>query len=215
MSCNVFITVFDRHGAVVARHAGHNTWTDTGRNYLATISTYSNLVAEIPFESRRIKYMGLGIGSVTQAGNPFVFVPPLSVVYPPGFDPNATTGIEYNSNYSIDPPVNTLERPIRVTGGLTPYPGSPGDVWLIEPTSFFAVDSGVGMMEYHGLVDTNLGQILYPPLLNIPLSEVGLFLDGSDIADAYNIGQMVAYHSFGTLTLSLGSILEVIWQVAY
>jgi hypothetical protein len=215
MTCNVFITLRDQMGAVLDHRAGHNTWTSTGRDYLAGIASYSNPVAETPFETRRIKYMGLGIGSVTQATNPAVMLPPLSTSYPPGADPNATTGVEYNAAYPIDPPITTLERPIRIFGGSAAYPGAPADIWLIQPPNFFALDAGLGLMEYHGIVDTNLSQVLYAPFATMPLSEVGLFLSGADVNDAYNNGQMVAYHSFGTLTLSPGSVLEIVWQTAY
>lgn len=159
--------------------------------------------------------MGLGIGSADQAYMTLVSNPPLSTSYSPGSDPNSTSGNEYDSGYPVDPPVETLERPVRITGSSVDYPGNAGDIWLIQPPNFFTVDSGSGMMEYHALVNTNLSQILYGPFLTMPLSEVGLFLDGADPEDAYNLGQMVAYHSFGTLTLVPGSVLEIVWQVAY
>lgn len=211
---NVFLTL-RRGDTVLDRREGHNTWVNTGRAYLAEMSTYSNLVAETPFDTRRIKYMGLGIGSADQAYMSAVSSPPLSVSYPPGSDPNATAGNEYDSAYPVDPPIETLERPVRVSGLSGAYPGDPADVWLIQPPNFFTVDAGLGVVEYHALVNTNLAQILYGPFLTMPLSEVGLFLDGANVNDAYNLGQMVAYHSFGTLTLVPGSVLEIIWQVAY
>jgi hypothetical protein len=97
---------------------------DRGRAYLAEIASDAN--------DARVKYIGFGIGGNRQA---HAIVSPLSDAYPAGFDPQATAGNAYRKEYPIDPLIETLERPVRISGGSLPYnwPPDPGDVWLVQP----------------------------------------------------------------------------------
>lgn len=237
MEANVFITL-RKDGRVIDYREGHNVWLDLGRTYLAT------LISDVSFlEDRRVKYMGLGIGGVKQAQLAIANSPPWSTSYPPGFDPNATTGNEYNSEYPVDPLISTLERPIRISGGSSAYPGAVGDKWLLGPPPLefntsrggdtgvltnpaeppytpgdasFAAGADTGAVIFSGVIDTNVGDVLYPPFIEMPLSEVGLFLNSaSQTGSDYNIGHMVAYFSFVTIPLVPTSILEVVWQVGF
>jgi len=166
-----------------------------------------------PNADRRIKYMGFGIGGDKQSlVTPFF--PPLVTDYPPGFDPNATAGNAYRKEVPHDPLIRSLERPIRIVGGSTPYPGVPGDRWLIQPPKFVNYIQTLGVMSFHGTIDTSVGDVVYGPYSEMPLSEVGLFTDDADPFDAYNVGALVAYYSFGTILLSAGIILELVWTVS-
>ena len=55
MTDNVFIKHY-RYGKLVEERRGHNVWVDQGRAYLAA------LLEDPPAESRRVKFMGVGIG---------------------------------------------------------------------------------------------------------------------------------------------------------
>lgn len=167
-----------------------------------------------PLETRRIKYMGFGIGGVKQSSST-VFAAPLNTSYPPGSDPAATTGSEYNSEYPLAPLITSLERPVRISGGSTPYPGDPGDVWLVQAPQFSSYVLGTDTLLFVGKVDAAGGEILYGPFSGMPLSEVGLFLSDASLASPYNAGKLVAYHSFGTISLTPGIQLELIWTVSF
>lgn len=167
-----------------------------------------------PIDTRRVKYMGFGIGSTLQ--NTLIAAnPPLSTSYPPGSDPNATSGNEYDKLFPKAPLISSLERPVRISGGINPYPGDPGDVWLVQSPKFSSFISGVGVIKFHGVVDAAGGDMLYGPFTQMPLSEVGLFLSGSNVNDAFNAGKLVAYYSFGTILLTVGLRMELIWTVSF
>ena len=165
-----------------------------------------------PLDVQRIKYMGFGIGGINQTSL-VASLPPVSTAYPPGFDPNATTGNEYRKEHPLDPLITTLERPVRISGGVVPYPGDLADVWLVESPKFMNFIPSPGVMSFHGFV--NGGDMLYPPFTVMPLSEVGLFLSDADVSSAYNPGRLVAYYSFGTIPLSAGLSLELVWTVSF
>lgn len=162
----------------------------------------------------RVKYMGFGVGSARQADIPAVSNPPISTSYPPGFDPNATTGNEYDSRYPFQLPITTLERPVRKSGASTAYPGTPGDVWLFGPPALTSYREGASTMIFKATIDvSSLSDIVYPPFIFMPLSEVGLFLETADPGVPFST-EMVAYHSFVTLPLTLG-LVEVVWRVVF
>lgn len=167
-----------------------------------------------PLEDRRVKYMGFGIGSNRQS-LPTVGAPPLSVSYPPGFDPHATTGDQYKREFPLDPLISSLERPVRVSGGSLVYPGDPADVWLVQDPDFISYVPMPGVMSYHGVVDAAAGDMLYGPFTEMPLSEVGLFLSDSNVNDAFNVGKLVAYYSFDTILLTPNTKMELVWTVSF
>jgi len=127
MTPNVFITVRE-NGRVTARRSGHNTWVDQGREYLAQLVTLGST------EERGIKHIAFGIGGVKQ-GMPYIAdAPPMSVAYPSGFPPATTNGHQYNHSFPINPLIETLERPVRISGNSQPYGFPPvGDIWFTQP----------------------------------------------------------------------------------
>jgi hypothetical protein len=220
---------------------GSSLVTDNGPAAVSMGLPMSDIVAT---ESRRVSYLGFGIGGNKQAQLASVGIPPLSVSYPAGSDPNMTTGNEYDADFPVAFPISTLERPVRISGGSAAYPGVGTDKWLLAPpplefnTARGGGDTGVlvnpaeppytpgdasftagvdtGNVVFSGIVDTNVGDILYGPFTQMPLSEVGLFLSGaSPTGNAFNNGSMVAYHSFVTISLVPTSILELVRQVRF
>lgn len=167
-----------------------------------------------PLEIRRIKYMGFGIGSRLQ-NTLAAASPPYSVSYQAGEDPNATAGNEYDTRFPKAPLIATLERPIRITGTDDPYPGDPADVWLVQHPQFSSFLAGPGVIKFHANLDGAGGDIAYGTFTDVPLSEVGLFLDDADVNDAYNVGSLVAYHSFGTISFTAGTQMELVWTVSF
>lgn len=166
-----------------------------------------------PLENRRIKYMGFGIGGLQQS-MPTAFAPPYSTGYPAGADPSTTAGNEYNKEDPRNPLITSLERPVRITGGTTPYPGDPADVWLVQSPKFMNYEAANGVMKFHAILDMTAGDMVYGPYTEVPISEVGLFLSGADVNDAFNVGELVAYYSFGTILLSAGFMAELVWTVS-
>lgn len=167
-----------------------------------------------PLDTRRVKYMGFGIGSKLQslaAAND----PPLGTAYPPGFDPNATAGNAYDKDFPKGPLITSLERPVRITGGADPYPGDPADVWLVQAPKFTSYIVSPGVIRFHGVVDCPAGDMVYAPFTLMPVSEVGLFLSDADVNDAYNAGKLVAYHSFGTIPFTSGVTVDLSWTVSF
>lgn len=167
-----------------------------------------------PVEDRRVKYLGFGIGGVSQATHTS-FNSPYIDSYPPGSDPNTTTGKEYNKKLPEAPLIRSLERPIRISGGETAYPGDPSDVWLLDAPKFFSVIYTPGSIRFHGFIDTPGGDIVYGSFTDVPLSEVGLFLSNADINDAFNVDKLVAYYSFGTILVTSAAQLDLTWTVTF
>jgi hypothetical protein len=51
-------------GKLVSSRAGHNVFTVTGRNMLSKLISWQTFAAvDIPFTNRRIRWIGVGIGS--------------------------------------------------------------------------------------------------------------------------------------------------------
>lgn len=158
--------------------------------------------------------MGFGIGGNRQT-IPSAVAPPLSVSYPSGSDPNATTGDEYKREFPSDPLITSLERPVRISGGSLAYPGDPADVWLVQDPNFVSYVPMPGVMSFHGVVNAAAGDMLYGPFTEMPLSEVGLFLSDSNVNNAFNAGKLVAYYSFDTILLNPNTKMELVWTVSF
>lgn len=207
-----------------------------------------------PTEDRRVRYMGFGIGGVKQSAISVINSSPIVDSYGVGADPNATTGNEYNAEFPVNPPITTLERPVRITGGTAgQYPVGAPNIWLAQPPPFgFSTvrggDVGVlspappvipvpvppgppavlptytagvdtGRIIFRSRIDTNAGELVYAPFTQIPLSEIGLFLNSADVNDPFNKpgpfeGHLVAYHSFATIVIVVGMVLEFSWTVS-
>jgi hypothetical protein len=232
MTPNVFITGW-KDGEVIVRHEGHNIWLPTGREYISRMLGYANTTLNVPFISERIHYLGFGIGGDKQSQLGISGAPPLSVDYPAGSDPNATTGQEQRIEYPLDPPISTLERPVRISGGTNPYgTAAPTDLWLKDIVGGTLLEmnmTGRVNAVFRTVIDTGAGDMLYGPYVQMPLSEVGLFLSTSDENDPFNvvvpppppplipqdtrIGTMVAYHAFDTILIVPGATYEFVWKV--
>lgn len=208
---NVFIKA-RRRGKLFYLWEGHNTWTDVGREYLADMLTLSSYGPDTPLISARIKHMQFGVGGVLQGAVPA----PVTSAYPAGFDPNATTGNEYNHEYPVAPPIGTLERPVRLSGGTNPYNTAPGtDVWLTDPSmpKFFVgypTDASVSFKYFIRGMD---GDISYSTLVEVPVTEAGLVLSSGNINAAYN--PVVTYVNFEPLIITDEIEAEVTWIVGF
>lgn len=209
MKNDVLITVHER-GKLRQKLEGHNVWTVYGNTYLASMLAYGTFPT--PERSDRLRYMGLGIGGVGQS-NPVADAAPFSTSYPAGWDPNGTDGHSYDKEYPVDPPISTLERPVRISGGNNPYnTADPGDIWLIDAT--FTTHSSLTSVSLHSVVDASAGDVLGAFYPFMPISEVGLYTSAALLEDPFNPG-LLAYFSFGTIQLNPDSVLEVVWTVRF
>lgn len=216
MKANVEIIVRER-GKIVQRHEGHNVWVDLGEEYLAELISLTSHDPDVPERSDRVKYMGFGIGGAEQTMLSTVNSPPFSTSYPAGSDPNATTGNEYRDSVPVQPPITTLERPVRISGGTTAYPGAGSDVWLVGPPSdaFFSHPSP-GKFKMTAFVSGTSGDIVYSPFdaTGVPISEAGLFTSAATTpGEPFNT--LVAYHSFGTILLTTTTDIDFLWTVSF
>lgn len=200
---NVFLTARDR-GKIVARREGHNIWLNLGREYLAQLITYISYTPLTPQRNDRIRYMGLGIGGSRQIAPAVANASPLGGATPP----NDYAGT--NSQTDEDPLVSRLERPVRLSGSNTPYPGLGGDTWLGQvqapPTHTTATE----------VTFTRLFtqfEVSYGSYLSVPLSEVMLFTNAANPGVYNNTG--VAYDTFDTLSKTNAFELEVAWTVRF
>jgi hypothetical protein len=206
---NVFIKARER-GKLVYNWEGHNTWTAVGRQHVANLLTLSSFGPDVPLTSARLKYMQFGVGGVLQGAIPA----PVIAAYPAGFDPNVTAGNAYDHTYPEAPPVGTLERPVRLSGGTNPYNTAPGtDVWLTAPAhpKFFVdypTDFSVSFKYFIRGMD---GDISYGALTSVPLAEAGLVLSSGNINAAYN--PAAAYVTFEPLDITSVIEAEVTWIV--
>lgn len=212
-STNVEIRV-SRRGRLEAVHRTHNVWVDRGREYLASMVGYDSFDPDLPEASNRVRYFGVGIGG--QFSNVGIAnVPPLSTSYPPGSDPNATSGNEYREDFPVNPLVTTLERPVRISGGSTAYPGSVSDVWLVDTPNFFVTHLTTTELTVHAIIDGAAGDLVYAPFTVMPLSEAGLFTDEPSVSINTPYSPLVAYVTFGTILFDSDTLLEFIWSVRF
>jgi hypothetical protein len=209
---NVFIKA-RRNGKLFFDWAGHNTWTQHGRQYLASVLAYASYGPDTPVvPTSRIKYVAVGVGGKQHGALPGA----VATAYPAGFDPNATTGDKYNHTFPESPLISTLERPARFSGGTNPYgSAAPGDVWLSTPAlpKFFTQRPGNGVLASHLFIDGAAGDVAYGALPSVPLSEAGLVLSGdANVNTPFN--PVVAYIDFPPkLTITNVVEAELTWLV--
>lgn len=215
MSDNVLIKV-SRGGELVETRRGHNVWVDRGRAYLARMIALSSVVPEVPEETARLRYVGLGIGGFSQSQPGIANSPPFSVAYPAGADPNATSGSTYRSDFSVNPPISTLERPVRISGGSNPYATAAGtDVWLVDTPSFFVTHLSLTEVTVHAIIDGPGGDVAYGSFTQVPLSEVALFTDEGSTDVNTPFSPLVAYFNFATILFEATTTLEFVWSVKF
>lgn len=193
---NLKLTMRER-GKVVARREGHNIFLNAGRAWIARLiayQTFSPLVAE---DDDRIRYMGLGIGGTRQLA-------PGTANSSPIIDAYSGT----NTQTDTDATVTTLERPVRLTGATTAYPGTAGDLWLGEVA--LPVTHGTSYETTYIRVFT-AAEVSYAPFLTVPLSEIMLFTNAA--APDYYLNPGVAYDTFDTLSMTSAFELQVEWTL--
>jgi hypothetical protein len=188
-------------GKIITRREGHNIWLNLGREWTARLIAYSfiGLPADIPEEDNRVKYMGFGIGGTQQLAPGTANALPIS---PPYVGTNAQT--------DVDPTLTTIERPVRVSGSSTAYPGIAGDEWIgvIQAPAVHTVPTETTFSRVFTLTE-----ISYSPFLSVPLSEIGLFIASADPENYQNT--MIAYDTFDTLSKTTSFELEVQWTIKF
>jgi hypothetical protein len=225
MKPNVRIVLRER-GKIAALREVHNTWTLFGRQYLCDVTSLSSQDPDIPGSTASIKYIGFGIGGIGQNQRSMTALPPWSTVLPAGQDPNMTLGYEYNDDFPIVPPVNTLERPVPITAVTGPTPAYPALLdWrttafdptqinqpfshpLTTSTRYFAqFRQGVGSHYYFIHNPVPMGGFM-----QMPLSEAGLFLNDVSTGAFENI---VTYVTFDTIQVTKDTDLEIEWDIRF
>ena len=195
---NLSLVMRDR-GKIIARRDGHNIWLNLGREYLAQLIAYSLFSPLTPEQDNRIRYMGLGIGGSRQLALGTANAAPLGTSYPGS-----------NVQTDIDPTITRLERPVRISGGTTAYPGAGGDVWLgqVQAPAAHPVATQTTFSRLFTQTDVSYGTFL-----TVPLSEIGLFIGGFDPV-VYN-NTAIAYDTFDTISKTVAFELEVAWTIRF
>jgi hypothetical protein len=186
-------------GKIVSRREGHNIFLDLGREWLAQLISFQSLGPDVAFRDDRIKYMGFGIGGNRQLQLSQANAAPIS---PPYVGTNAQT--------DTDESLTVLERPVRVGGSSTAYPGLAGDMWLGAIGSADPLTIPTQTTFRRLFTQT---EISYGPFSSVPLSEVGLFTSAADPENYQNT--MIAYDTFDTISKTAAFELEVIWTIRF
>jgi len=191
--------VMRERGKIVARRDGHNIWLDLGREYLAALISLVSYSPDIPERNDRIKFMGFGIGGTRQLALPTANSAPISPPY---------TGT--NLQTDTDPTVSVIERPVRLSGSTSAYPGLAGDIWIgkVQAPATHASSTEVTFKRLFTQTE-----ISYSTFLSVPLSEIGLM---TNLAVENNFqNTLVAYDTFDTLSKTSAFELEVDWTVRF
>lgn len=186
-------------GKIVARREGHNIFLNLGREWLARLIAYSSLSPLTPEEDNRVRYIGLGIGGSRQVAPSVANTAPIVTAYP-----------GTNGQTDTDPTVTILERPVRLSGSTSPYPGLAGDVWLGATQA--PVTHGTAY-EATFIRLFSQTEISYSSFLTVPLSEVMLFTNAADPGSYLNTG--IAYDTFDTLSKTVAFELQVEWTLRF
>jgi hypothetical protein len=181
---NVEITLRER-GKIVARRSTHNIWASAGQYWLTQLVSLD--ASGTPLNDKRIRYMGFGIGGCKQS-SAAALVPPLSTDFP-------GTNIQTNTQYNI----STLERPCLVTS--TTYMK---EIQVVsQPTPY--------SLRLETAFSTS--EITYDATdhAQMPLSEVGLFLNGADTSVVTN--PVMGYDVFPTAYKTNANSMHVVWII--
>lgn len=195
---NLTLTVRER-GKIVDRREGHNIWLNLGREYLAQLISLVSFNPDVPLRNDRIKYVGVGIGGTRQLALTTANSVPISPPY-----------IGSNLQTDEDPTVTVLERPVRISGSSTAYPGLAGDQWvgLVAAPADLSIPTEVTFSRIF-----TEGEVSYGPFLSVPLSEIGLLTSAADPENYQNT--LVAYDTFDTLSKTAAVALEVVWTIRF
>jgi hypothetical protein len=193
---NLKLTVYER-GKIVTIREGHNIWLDVGREFVLQLMSFQSFNPDVPIRSDRIKYMAVGIGGTGQKQLAQANVAPLSPPY-----------VGTNVQDDETPTVTTLERPVRISGSSSNYPGLAGDIWA--GTIQAPPDLSVGTRAVYRRVFTGL-EVSYGPFVSVPISEIALM---TSLADPGNyLNQAVAYDTFDTVSKTGAASIEAVWTL--
>jgi len=186
-------------GKIVARREGHNIFVDLGREWLAELISYASYSPDAPFRDDRVKYMGVGIGGTKQKAKAVADAPPITPPY-------SGTNLQEDTDFTL----TTIERPIRIAGSESAYPGIAGDTWIgiIATADPDTVPTQVTFTRIFTQLEVNYGSFI-----SVPLSEIGLFTSAADPENYKNT--FVAYDTFDTLFKTNALDLEVQWTLKF
>jgi hypothetical protein len=193
-------------GKIVQRHESHNIFLDLGREWLSNLISYQAYGPPPEYQSEaRVRYMGFGIGGTQQVA------PELSEQSPIGssgdpYEANSAAGIGSNAQTDQNRSVTRLERPVRVSGSSSNYPGTGGDVWIgeIQAPVFHETATSARFVRVF-----TQEEISYTPFTAVPLSEAMLYT--SDANPAFYLNTGIAYDTFPTISKTTSIALEVQW----
>lgn len=186
-------------GKISARRDGHNIWLNLGREYLASLITYATISPLAAERDDRIRYMGFGIGGTKQNSPSVANAPPISPPY---------SGT--NDQTDTDPTITVIERPVRISGSASAYPGLAGDQWIgnVQAPAEHATPTEVTFRR----VFTQL-EVSYLSFLSVPLSEIGLLTNAAN--PEFYKNTLVAYDTFDTLSKTTAVEIEVVWTIRF
>lgn len=193
-------------GKIVDRREAHNIFLDLGREWLTRLIAYQSYGPPAVYQSEaRVRYMGFGIGGSQQKA------PDLSEQLPVGgpggaYGANSATGIGSNTQTDTNRSVTRLERPVRVSGSSSGYPGVGGDIWVgeIQAPVFHETATSARFVRVF-----TQEEISYTPFAAVPISEAMLYTSEANPAFYLNTG--IAYDVFPTITKTTAISLEVQW----
>jgi len=192
-------------GKIVARRDGHNIFVNLGREWLSQLVAYQSYGPDVAQRDDRVRYMGFGIGGTRQLSLSVANSTPIGGPGDP-YQAGSATGIGANAQTDLDQTVTTLERPVRISGGATNYPGASGDVWLGTIQAPAQHPSGTSTLFVRMFLQT---EVNYFPFVTVPLSEVGLFTAAAN--PGFYLNTLIAYDTFDTLSKTSAISLEVDW----
>lgn len=197
-------------GKIVARRETHNIFLDLGREWISNLIAYEDYgPPEVYQRDDRVRYMGFGIGGSRQVAPGVANASPIGGPGDP-YEANSAAGIGGNSQDDISRDVTRLERPVRVSGGSSNYPGLGTDRWIGQISA--PVDHRTGTSATFVRVFTQ-EEISYSPFVSVPLSEAMLYTSLADPAFYLNTG--IAYDTFDTLSKTTAISIEVEWTFTF
>ena len=192
-------------GKIVARREGHNIFLDLGREWLSRLIGYQSYGPDVYQREDRVRYMGFGIGGTQQVAPILADASPIGGVGDP-YEANSGVGIGANAQTDTDKTVTRLERPVRISGGSTNYPGVGTDIWIGQIQA--PVEHATGTSSTFRRVFT-ASEISYAPFISVPVSEVMLYTSAASPSFYLNTG--VAYDTFDALPKTVAIAIEVEW----
>ncbi len=201
---NIHIVARER-GKVVATRDSHNIFVDLGREWLTRLISYQSYGPDVAQRDDRIRYMGFGIGGTKQ------LLPAIADANPLGgvggaYEAGSAPGIGSNVQTDLDRTVISLERPVRVSGTSSGYPGVNGDVWVgqIQAPAAHSTSNSVSFRRLF-----TQQEISYLPFSSVPLSEVGLYTSLAN--PGFYLNTLVAYDTIDVISKTSALSIEVTW----